>query len=323
MSLSTKILLIIGGIVLFSAMAFIIFKQVENANRQLAIQTQMTQQKDLIDGIVRSQTQWATKSDLDKFITDQGVNLKAIQDDLNKLNASVSAANTVVVVSNGQTGNNIPSTGTGTTNPNPDNTSCDPNGYQKKEQDLALSEDFGTSKVPIGTVGFSAWQKAPWSIDIKPREYDLTNVIGTDENQKVYVYNKFNVKVDGKTYEMPIKTASTVQEYPTAKFSFWNPRLFLGVEGGVGVNPVAGEFSPSLSVGIMSYGQYKTNPDFSVLEVGAGYGTVSKTAQIVVTPVAYNVGKHIPLMSNLYVGPTVSVGTDGNVTFGAGIRVGL
>ncbi len=310
-------------------MGFIIFKQVENSNRQLAIETQITQQKQLIDGIVRSQSQWATKADMDKFITDQGVNLKAIQDDLDKLNANVTAANHVVIVSNGQTGNNLPSTGTGATNPNPtqttcpDGTSCDPNGYQKKEQDLALNEDFGTSKVPIGTVGFSAWQKAPWNVDIKPREYDLTNVIGTDENQKVYVYNKFNVKVDGKTYDVPIKTANTVQEYPTAKFSFWNPRLFLGVEGGIGVNPVRGEFSPSLSVGIMSYGQYKTNPDFSVLEVGVAYGTVSQRPQIVVTPVAYNVGKHIPLMSNMYIGPTVSAGTDGNVTFGVGLRVGL
>lgn len=330
MSLSTKILLIIGGLALFAAIAFIIFKQVENSNRQLAIETQVTQQKTLIDGIVRSQGTWATKGDMDKFITDNGVNLKAIQDDLAKLQASVTAANTITVVSNGQQGSNLPSTGTGATNPNPsgttckDGTNCDPFGYAKKEQDLDLSEDFGTAKVPIGKVGFSAWQDKPWSVDIKPREYDVTNVVGTDENQKVYVYNKFNVKVDGKTYEVPIKTAQMQQEYPTAQWSWWNPRLFLGADGGIGVTPtVHGEFTPSLSLGIMSYGQYKSQPDFSVLEVGVGWGTVAQRPQFLITPVAYNVGKHIPFMRNMYLGPSVHVGTDGEVSVMAGLRVGL
>ena len=322
--------MIVGAILLFCGMGFIILKQQENATRQLAIQTQMVQQKELIDGITRSQAQWATKADMDKFITDNGVNLKAIQDDLNKLNANVTAANQITVVSNGQVGTSIPTTHTGTANPNPtppttcaDGTVCDPNGYQKKEQDLDLAEDFSGTKVPIGTVGFSAWQAAPWSVNIKPREYDVTNVIGTDENQKVYVYNKFGVKVDGKPYEVPIKTAQTVQEFPTAKFTFWNPRLFLGVDGGIGVNPVRGEFAPTVSLGIMSYGQYKTNPDLSVLQVGVGWGTISQRPQLVITPVAYNVGKHIPLMSNMYLGPSVAVGTDGEVTIMAALRVGL
>lgn len=330
MSLSTKILLIIGGLALFAAMAFIIFKQVENSNRQLAIETQMTQQKELIDGIVRSQGQWATKTDMDKFITDNGVNLKAIQDDLSKLQASVVAANTITVISNGQQGNNLPSTGTGSSNPNPpdttckDGTNCDPFGYSKKEQDLDLSEDFGSTKVPFGKVGFSAWQDKPWSIDIKPREYNVTNVVGTDENQKIYVYNKFNVKVDGKNYEVPIKSAQMEQEYPTAQWSWWNPRLFLGADGGVGVTPtVHGEFTPSINLGIMSYGQYKSQPDFSVLEVGVGWGTVAQRPQFLITPVSYNVGKHIPFMRNMYLGPSVHVGTDGEVSVMAGVRVGL
>ncbi len=332
MSLSTKILLILGGILLFGGMIFIIVKQQENATRQLAIQTQITQQQQMIDGIVRSQSQWATKDDMNKFITDQGVNLKAIQDDLNKLNASVTAANTISTNSNAQVGNNLPSTGTGTKNPNPTPPTCkdgspcaDPFGYLAKEQDLDLSEDFGATKVPIGKVGFSAWQDKPWSVNIKPREYDVTSVVGTDENQKVYFYNKFNVKVDGTSYEIPIKTAQTVQEYPSAKFSWWNPRALMGVDGGVNISHVTGEVVPHLGLGIMSYGQYKTNPDISILEVGLGYEAVGKTGELVITPVAYNIGKKLfsPVMTNLYIGPSFTVATDGSLGVGLGLRVGL
>jgi hypothetical protein len=263
---------------------------------------------------------------MDKYISDNNINLKAIQDDLDKLHGEVQAVNIAVVSSQGQHGTNVPSTNTGPTNPNPvpvDPNNPDPFGYMKAQQDLALNEDFGNIKVPIGSVGFSAWQKAPWSFDIKPREYHVATVVGTDENQRQYFYNKFTVKVDNKDYDVPIKTATTQQVYPEAKWSWFNPRLYIGVDGAVGVTPVKGEFTPNLNVQIMSYGQYKTQPDFSILQVGAGYGTVSQRPQLVITPVSYNIGKHIPLMNNTYIGPSLSVGTDGNVFIGGGIRVGL
>lgn len=332
MSLSTKILVWIGAVLVLGGLSFIIYKQIENSNRQLAIESSIVEQKQLIDGIVRSQSQWTTKADMDKYITDNGVNLKAIQDDLNKLNAQVDAVNVIVASSNGQHSTNVSSSSTGPTNPHPvtptckDGTPCpnaDPFGYLVKQQELALNEDFGTLKVPIGSVGFSAWQDAPWSIDIKAREYTVDNVVGTDENQRLYFYNKFNVKVDNKTYEVPIKSATTKQEYPEAKWSWWNPRLFIGVDGGVGLTPVRGEFTPSLNVGVMSYGRYKTQPDFSVLQAGAGFGTISQRPQLVITPIMYNIGKNIPLMNNTYVGPSLQIGTDGNVSIMGGLRVAL
>jgi len=324
MTLSTKILIWLGAVLVVGALGFIIYKQFEISNRQLAIEANVVAQKQLVDGLVRSSNTWATRDDVDKFIKDNGLNLKAIQDDLDKLHAEVSAVNVAISTSNPQHGVNIPTTPGPVVNPNPvDPKNPDPYGYQKTQQTLALNEDFGTVKVPIGSVGFSAWQKEPWNYDIKGREYHLNTVVGTDENQRQYFYNKFVVKVEGKDYTVPIKTATTEQVYPEAKFSWFNPRLYIGADGAVGVNPVKGEFTPNVNVQIMSYGRYKTQPDFSILQVGAGYGTVSSRPQLVITPVSYNIGKHIPLMNNTYIGPSLSVGTDGNVFVGGGIRVGL
>lgn len=321
----TKFLIGLGVILTAGALAFIIYNQHMLRVQQNAIQTQMVQQQQLVDGIVRSQSQWATKDDMKNFASANGIDLKAIQDNLDKLSAQVASINTATVVSQGQNSTNVPSTSTGPSNPNPNPTNQDPYGYQKKEQDLALNEDFGSNKVPIGNVGFSAWQKNPWTLNISPREYDVSTVVGVDENQRQYFYNKFNVKVDGKTYEVPIKNATTKQEFPTAKWSWWNPRALMGVDGGVNISHVSGEVVPHLGLGIMSYGQYKNNPDFSVLELGLGYEPIGKTGELVVTPVAYNIGKNLfsPFITNVYIGPSFTVATDGSLGVGLGLRVGL
>jgi len=320
-----KILVAIGAIALFGTLAFVIYNQIQLKHQQDAIQTQLVEQKQLVDGIMRSQSQYATKEDIDKFAKDNNVNLSAIKDDLAKLNAQVTSINVVIASSHGQHGTHIPTT-PGPVNPNPvDPKNPDPYGYMKAQQNLSLNEDFGSVKVPFGTVGFSAWQEKPWSINIPQRDYNVATVVGTDENQRQYFYNKFSMTTGGKTYDIPIKSATTKQEYPSPKWSWWNPRLLMGLDGGVNITNVKGEFTPSVSVGIMSYGQYKTTPDFSILEVGVGYGTVNKTAQVVVTPVAYNIGKNLfsPLMNNTYIGPSLQIGTDGSIGAGAGVRVGF
>ena len=324
-----KILVAIGAILTIGVLGFVIYNQIQIRKQNDAIQSQLVEQRQLVDGIVRSSNQYATKGDVDKFAKDNGINLGAIRDDLEKLHGEITAVNVAIATSQGQHGTNIPSVKPGPTNPvnpNPvDPNNPDPYGYQKAQQNLALDEDFGTLKVPFGQVGFSAWQKSPWSIDINPRQYNVDTVVGTDENQRQYFYNRFTVATGGKTYEIPIKTATTKQEYPTAKWSWWNPRLLMGLDGGVNITNVKGEFTPHIGVGIMSYGQYKTTPDFSILEVGLGYGTVNKTGQVVVTPVAYNIGKNLfsPLMNNTYIGPSLSIGTDGSVGAGVGLRVGF
>jgi len=331
MSLTTKILLFLFGIFVVVAGTFVIYKQIEISQRQDAIENQIIAQKELADNIMRSMSQYASKEDIEKYAKDQNVNLAAIKDDLDKMNAKLVAINTVVTNSKGQTGTGKGSTGT-TPNPEPkpvDPTNPDPHGYLSNRQEFELNEKFDNATVPFGKVGFSAWKDKPWDYNIYAREYQSTNVIGTDENQRHYIYNKFSVKVGDKTYDLKISKSSTLEEYPQAKFSFWNPRLYLGMDVGAKVGTVPGapparlEASPNINVSIMSYGKYKNQPDISVLQVGAGYGIDAKKPNISLTPIMYNVGKHIPLMNNLYIGPTVHLNTGGDVAVMGGVRVGL
>lgn len=334
MSTTAKILIFLGMILTLGMLSFIIYNQYELGVQQTAIQTEQIAQRQLIDGVMRGQTSWATKDDVNNLIISNGITsaaLSAIQADMSSVKASLTTANVVTVNSQAQNLTGQKSTGTGPANPKPPtpvvagNVDPDPNGYMKATQLFQLNEDFGTVKVPIGTVGFSAFQAAPWSANIAARQYTVANVIGTDENEKNVVYNQVNIKEEGKTYTIPITSSTTKQVFPTAKFSFWNPRLLLGADFGVNLNQIKGEFAPSANVGIASYGQYKTTPDWSILEVGAAYQTVNKKAAVIITPISYNIGRKVfsPLMNNTYVGPSIMLSTDGHWAAGAGLRVGF
>lgn len=331
LSLKVKIILIISGILVFCAGTFIIYKQIEMSNKQVAIETSIIAQKELADNIMRSMSQYSTKEDLDKFGKAHDINLDVIKKDLDGLNANLVAINSVIVSSKGQVGSGKGSTGT-TPNPDPvkpiDPNNPDPFGYLSNRQEFELNEQFDNVAIPFGKVGFSAWKDKPWDYNIQSRSYNITNTIGTDENQRHYVYNKFSVKVGDKNYDLKIASAQTVEIFPEAKFSFWNPRIYLGLDGGIrmpttNVSTIRGEVSPNLNLSIMSYGRYKTQPDISVLQVGAGYGIDARKVNISLTPIMYNIGKFLPLMNNLYIGPSVNVNTSGDVGIMGGVRVGL
>ena len=334
MNPSTKIILI-NAVIIVGLSAFIFYKENESSKRQKEIETNIVKQKELVDNITRSMNEYATKKDIETYIQNNNINLKAIKDDMKLLGAEISAVNDYSVDSVGYHKTNIGSTNTGETNPNPHTPTIDcngqkipcpntdPFGYLQKQQMLTLQEQFANINVPIGEVGFSAWQQKPWEVKILSRTYHMTSVIGIDGNQRQYFYNKVSVNIAGKSYDVKINTATTKQEYPEAKFNLWNPRLFLGIDSGLNLSNTEFEFSPNLSVGFISYGRYKTQPDVSILQLGIGYSTVNNIFQFSITPLAYNVGKHLPLMNNLYMSPSIYINVNGDISIMGGIKTAL
>lgn len=326
MSLSTKILLAILAVFLIGIGGFIIYKQIANAKQLDDIQHSIVEQKQLLDNVSRAQAQYVSKQDIDAFAKQQDINLSVIQKDLDTLNAQVQAINGITVISQGQTGNNIPSTGK---IPRPDPPQIDPAqnpfGYMTNTQHLTLNEKFSNVEVPFGDVGFSAWQEKPWDIKITPRTYSITSVLGQDDTGRHYSYSKFAIQADGKTYDVKIDDNKFLEEYPTAKFSWFNPKLYMFANGSIEINkvPIKGEFTPGISLGIMSYGKTKSTPDLSILQVGIGYGVVNKTIEFSLSPIQYNIGQNLPLISNTYIGPTLQLNTAGGVGVGAGLSIGF
>lgn len=319
---------IVGAVLLIIAvLVFIVKIQYDTIERLKSVETSVVESKDIGNGIVRAQSSYVTRADLERILREQNISLNDIKKDLSKLGADVRAVQNVTVVTPGYHGTNIPTT-TIVPNPNPP---TDPNqpltdkyNYLSNQQWLNLTEPFdGNTTVPFGRAGFSAWEQNPWSVEVLPRRYGSTTVLGEDENGRHYAYSRFQIEVDGKTYTVPVTESKIVEEYPSAKFSF-NPRVYLGIDAGAIANPPASaELTPNVGLSFFSYGRTKVSPDFSFLTLGVGYATQRQTPVVILAPINYNIGKPIPLIDNLHVGPSVSVDVSGNVGLYLGLRVGL
>lgn len=316
----------IGAVVLviIGALLFIIKEQRDLITKQQAMQESMIEMKQLQDNWVRSSSQFVSKDDLNAFLKDNSSSLDALKKDIDALGASITGGSVITSNTPGYNGSDLPSTTTKPgTNTSP-GTNTDPYGYQKNTQVLALNEPFADGvSVPWGEVGFSAWKEKPWNLNIKPRKYSVLTVVSTTEDGQHLVHNQFSIEVDGKRQTIPVQSSEFKEVYPESKFSF-NPHLMLGADMGVYTNPpLRGEVEPSLQVSLFSYGQTKVNPTWTFLDVGVGYASQAQRPNAIITPFTYNVGKHIPLMSNLHVGPSVSVDTSGNIGVMGGVKVGL
>jgi hypothetical protein len=73
----------------------------------------------------------------------------------------------------------------------------------------------------------------------------------------------------------------------------------------------------------MNYGRYVATPDLAVLQIGVAVNTLDKKGYISLTPVSYNIGKHIPFVKNTYLGLSVNAAIDGTIAVTGGLKVGL
>jgi hypothetical protein len=338
MTLLTKIILIVSGVVVFGAVGFIIYQQIEMRKMQTAINESVIAQKQLVDGIVRSQATYASKDDLNNFAKQNGLDLNDLKNDLSSLNATITGVNHVNVGSGGVIQTNVGSTST-TPDAHPTTAptvtcdgkqipcpNADPYGYASNVQHLELTEPFGTNtNVPIGNVSFDASNKAPWSETIYPRTYSINNVLATTNDGRHVMYNKMTITSNGKTVPITIANAQFEEQYPANSFSFWNPRLYLTAGGAVDVSHLAGSGNIGATFQVMSYGKTLAQPAISILQLGVGYQTYTRTAAAILNPVSFSLSGILPkgIVDSTYVGPSLQVDMKGNMYAGGNISVGF
>jgi hypothetical protein len=350
LDLKDKIIIFLIALLGLSLCAFLIYNQLEHKKDLAALQTQLNQTQQLANNITAQVATLASKADLQAYAQTNVQNFQEIQNSIKQMNATLTAVSSVTAVSSGQTASNVPSSSstsqgtepTPTTTCNGQTVPCsnpDKYNYLSNPQTLDLNEQFPAqaqgstaTSVPIGNVTFSASQQEPWSLNILPRQYNLTTTLATkdDGSDQQVAYNQLTIAASGKTYTVPISQNKFVQAEKSASFSFWNPRLYLGVDGSLNLTKLSsasvnGDFVPNLSLGIMSYGISKNTPDWNILDVGVGYGTASHDTQISVSPFSYDVAKAAkPLLRNGYLGPTIMLDpVNGSWSVGAGLKVGL
>jgi len=329
MELKEKIIISILLIITLFLGSFLVYREFQYSKQSKLIESSILKQKELSDFITRSQSSYVSKSDLDDSI--KKLDLKPIKDDLDTLNAKVSSINTIRVSSQGLLSNGVPSSAVAPNNAStPITANCggeeivcnDPYHYQTTIQKLSLNETFPNILVPFGEVNFSAANKNPWGFSIYQRDYNVATVVAVDENQNQFVYNKFTIQVDNKKYDIKINQAEVIYQFPESLFQF-NPRFFMGIESGLNFSDMKLAVFPNISFQLLSYGKYKTNPDFSFLQLGLGYDFVSREPSIMVSPIYFNVNPFFTFLKNTYLGGSFSVFTSGQFNFSLGLKVSL
>lgn len=337
MNLITKIILIVAGALVFGAVGFIIYQQIEMHNMQTAINQSVIEQKQLADQILRSQSSYVSKDDLNNFAKQNDINLNTISKDLSTLGASLTGINHVAINSSGTVATNVGSTSTTpdthpstvpTVKCNGQDIPCpnaDPYGYTSNVQHLELNEQFVGATVPVGNVSFDASSKTPWSEDIYPRTYSVSNVLGTTADGKHVVYNKVEITSNGKTVPVNVSTGKFEETYPASSFTLFNPRLFLTSGGALNLSHLNGSANLGITMQISSYGKTLAQPAISILQLGAGYQTGTQNATAIINPVSFNIGGVFPkgIVDSSYIGPSFQVDIKGNMFVGGNLSVGF
>ena len=90
---------------------------------------------------------------------------------------------------------------------------------------------------------------------------------------------------------------SAQKEVTYVKKFRWNPNLNLNLSISTKTT------LPSIGIGLFSYGKTKSDNDLLFLNIYIGGNTNKSTIGISI--IQYNIGKHLPLISNTFIGPSI------------------
>lgn len=167
--------------------------------------------------------------------------------------------------------------------------------------------------VPIAWAMFYPYreQDKQWKIGTFELTSDTKIIISEtkDGKNKRYVENHLYSK--GK--ELPIKNSEikwAIKELNEKLFSF-NPRIALGMT-------VADKLRPELNISLASYGKTNIDMDFRFLTFGLTY---DKEIIGSISPVEWNIGKTLPIIENVFLGPNINWNFKNEVGYGLKLSV--
>lgn len=321
-----KIKNIIWMIVVLAILALIptgvLFCQNEKLKDQVAKYAgeQNINYKILSKSLQRAETKIAENSDeLVVFADQNGINIQAVEEDLESLNGRLEAVAVTESKTFNVTHNHYPSdSNTPSEIEVPvckeDGRPIDIHGYTKRIETRELIDSNG---MRVADVSFSAAQKEPWSSKVYGIEYKINNTIGRSPAGKIILTTELLAQnpqaQPEQTFRIEGVDSRVLQAPPLPPtFDWWDPTVYLLATPGVEVYK-APEFSASLSLGfsIFSYGD-----DWNFLGISAGYDAFQNAFRASLFPFLYNVGGPLPFFQDLWIGLDVGLSHEANVSIG-------
>lgn len=322
--------LLIGAVVV----GYFAYKSLMGENAKLA--NEVVQFKKLTESLVRSSTQWATKNDLNTELKDLMTkeDLDILRDDLKKLDSRLTAVGRTVgevkrkvaqLEASDREGVETPPTEVCKETGKP----IDVHSYTKKIQIKELKD---SNDAPVANAEFDASKDKPWNYEVYGKEYKLTTVVGEKDSGQLTFHHQLKYSIPSKDpiklYPVSIISSDYMQVPASSKWFWLNPRIDANFVGGGLVYKIAdgpGRSDSVLSMGVdvgislSSYGPTKVDSWFRMFRFGLGYNIERQAGSLSFAPFAFNVGKPLPLLTNLYLTPQIAIDTAGGLTVNLGI----
>ena len=196
-------------------------------------------------------------------------------------------------------------------------------GTRDLEEVIVKFDATDGNKYPVATVRLSPNIEGEERWSIEPHDLQFkTNIIETtddDGNPKRYAeawvenhWSTLGKEADGSYTKFPVdlKITNWAKRVDKDKKFWYNPRLgFTGI--------ASDTMAVGLHLGLFSYGTTKADSDWQFMSFGLAASNDTELAFF--TPVKYNIGKPLPLMDNLFIGPTGYLDSDSDYNFGISI----
>lgn len=280
--------------------------------RDLKAQVQESQVafRQLSDELARAQNELATKAELNQMAQDMDMDLDAIKRDLAKLGADINAVGETVASIEGSVHEDQGSDDTQGHDPGeqPENCKlCDVHGYTAETQ----IKNIQLGEMPYGKVSFDASENKPWTLQYDDIDVNVKTVVGKQDKENglmifyhtITTTNKSRPDLADKEYKLKITSSEFKQTLDkTKEWYWWAPKVDLQVDGLLLLEgPTKGRFGASLGLSAMGYGYTGNRLDWRILRVGVGLHS-NEQPYLSMEPVKYNIGKHIPLIDDLWIG---------------------
>ena len=188
-------------------------------------------------------------------------------------------------------------------------------------------------KVPIAWAQYFPNKEGSerWRVGTYPIEYHETIIESQNKDgtfsRAAELHIENNNHKASKDLEFPIELTTLKWEKAKEReksLYLWNPRL------GLGMSATDTVVAPKLNISLASYGRTKVDMDWRFLTLGVGAVKDYTDAEGVESdlevmgsfePFAWNVGKAIPLVENMFAGPEMVAHSDGHMSYGVGISI--
>jgi len=158
------------------------------------------------------------------------------------------------------------------------------------------------------------WKVGTYPLEVHERITYSENEKTEHATVEAWLENNRQKEMKGKKFPVAVKSVEWYKRTPTEKFQWFNPRLSIGMLG------TLDDLYPTVNLSWASYGWSKRDMRWRFLPMGIGGN--SENGFVQVSPFEYNIGYHLPIINNLFLGPYINWNfNDWKTSYGLGISV--